>query len=103
MRAQAGIVKLARLSGAPIVPVGYSTRRRRVLDTWDRFVVAPPFSRGVFVWGDAIEVEPDADRDSIERARQAVETSLNAVTAEADRLCGAAPVAPAPPRSERGP
>ncbi|HJO68787.1 MAG TPA: lysophospholipid acyltransferase family protein [Rhodospirillales bacterium] len=101
MRATAGIVKLARLSGAPIVPVGYSTGRRRVLDTWDRFFVALPFSRGAFVWGDAIEVEPGADSHAIERARQAVETSLNAVTAEADRICGVEPVAPAPPRSER--
>ena len=100
MRVQVGIVKLARLSGAPIVPVGYSTRRRRVLDTWDRFVVALPFSRGIFVWGNAIEVEPDSDAHAIECARQTLETSLNAVTAEADRRCGAAPVAPAPPRSE---
>jgi hypothetical protein len=100
MRAQAGIVKLARLSGAPIVPVGYSMKRRRVLDSWDRFLVALPFSRGVFVWGDAIEVDSNADRDSIERARHAVEASLNAVTAEADRLCGFPPATPAPAESE---
>ena len=100
MRAGDGVITVARLSGAPIVPVAYGISRRRVLGTWDRFVVAWPFGRGVLVWGDPIHVPRDADADARETARRQVEDRLNAVTAEADRLCGCTPVEPAPVAGE---
>ena len=34
------------------VPVAFGIDRRRVLSSWDRFIVALPFGRGVFGWGD---------------------------------------------------
>ena len=46
-----GIITLAKLSGKPIIPGTYSIKRRRVFNSWDKFIVALPFSRGVFVWG----------------------------------------------------
>ncbi|HSE78517.1 MAG TPA: lysophospholipid acyltransferase family protein [Alphaproteobacteria bacterium] len=96
MRASAGLVVTARLSGAPIVPVTYSTTRGRALESWDRFLVALPFGRGVFIYGQLVEVAPDADGAALEQARQQIESQLNAITAEADRRCGRAPVEPAP-------
>lgn len=96
MRAQPGVVKLAQLSGAPVIPVGLAARRRKVLSSWDRFVIIWPFNRIVVVYGDAIFVPRDADAAALERARLVVEESLNAVTAEADRLAGHPPVPPAP-------
>lgn len=96
MRASAGLVVTARLAGAPIVPVTYSTTRGRVLESWDRFLVALPFGRGVFIYGRPVEVPPDADGAALERARLDVETQLNAITADADRRCGRTPVEPAP-------
>ncbi len=94
MRASTGITHLARLSDATILPATFSIDRRRVLSTWDRFVVPWPFGRGVMVWGDPIHVPRDADDHALEAARQRVEDALNAITAEADRLCGTAPVEP---------
>ena len=94
MRASNGITTLARLSGVPIVPATFSIDKRRVLSTWDRFIVPWPFGRGVIVWGDPIDVPRDADDQALEAARQRVEDSLNAITAEADRLCGTVPVEP---------
>lgn len=88
MRASEGIVALARHTGAPIFPVSYSTSRRKVLGSWDRFVVPMPFCRGVVVWGQAITVDPDADAESLERARRAVENALNDTARKADRLSG---------------
>lgn len=96
MRASAGIIDVARLSGAAIVPAAYATSRRRVLSSWDRFVVALPFSRGVFVWGAPIEVPRDAGAEARERLRLTLEERLNGVTAEADRLVGQAAIEPAP-------
>jgi lysophospholipid acyltransferase (LPLAT)-like uncharacterized protein len=96
MQATAGAVALARLSGAPLIPLAYSTSRRKILGTWDRFLVPFPFGRGVFVWGEPIPVESGADAPAIEQARANLEAGLNAVTAEADRLCGVEVVLPAP-------
>jgi lysophospholipid acyltransferase (LPLAT)-like uncharacterized protein len=94
MRASAGIVAAARLSGAPILPATFAVSRRRVLGSWDRFVVALPFGRGVYLWGEEIRVPRDADAAAMEAARRRVEDELNRITAEADRLMGHAPIPP---------
>ena len=96
MRAKPGAIKLAQLSGHPIVPVTLALSRRRVLGSWDRFLVAGPFGRGTILFGAPIRVPRAADAAVREACRQALEDSLNALTAEADRLCTAPPVAPAP-------
>ena len=96
MRASAGVVNAARLAGVAIVPAAFAARRRLVLPSWDRFIVPLPFTRGVLVWGEPIEVARDADPETREQARREVEDRLNALCLEADRLVGAAPVEPAP-------
>lgn len=96
MRAQAGAIGLACMSGVPIVPVSYSTLRRRLLGSWDRFLLALPGGHGVIVWGDPIFVPVGADATAREAARQQLEDRLNAITCDADRLCGHPPVEPAP-------
>ena len=78
-----GIVKLAQMSGRPIYPVAIATRRRIVLDNWDRTTINLPFSRGAGVAGAPIHVPQDADDATLELARRAVEEALNAVTARA--------------------
>ena len=95
MRVQPGIIALARLSGAPILPITYAVSRRAVANSWDRFVIALPFGRGVYLWGPPLYVAADADRAALEEARQTLEERLNALTAEADRMVGAAPIEPA--------
>lgn len=96
MRASHGIVQAARLAGVPILPCTFAVNRRHVLSSWDRFILALPFARGVFIWDEPITVARDASGEAIETARLLLETRLNAITATADRLCGAAPVEPAP-------
>jgi lysophospholipid acyltransferase (LPLAT)-like uncharacterized protein len=102
MRASPGIVNVARLAQVPIVPVVFATSRRRVLGTWDRFHIALPFGRGVFLWGKAIKIERDADEAGMERARLLIETSLNELATEADRRVGHLAVSPAPAPSAVG-
>ncbi len=88
MRCGMGVIALAKLSGAPIVPAAAAAGRRRLLSSWDSFMVALPFGGGAIVWGDPIEVAGDADDDALEAARRQVEESLNALTQEADLLSG---------------
>lgn len=96
MRASLGVIQAARLSGSPILPCSFAVRRRRVLKSWDRFILALPFTRGVFVCGEPVLVPRNASDEAIETARQLVEDRLNAVTEQADRLVGVEPVTPAP-------
>ena len=81
-----GIIKLAQLSGRPILPVAVVTSRRKVLDNWDRTVVNLPFSRLAIVAGDAVRVPAVAEGDTLESCRQTLERSLNRVTTRAYEL-----------------
>ena len=94
MHASTGIVAAARLARAPIVPMTYATSRRRVLATWDRFHVALPLSRGVFLWGEAIEVPAELDAQGVEHWRALIEERMTALTVEADRRVGCAATEP---------
>jgi lysophospholipid acyltransferase (LPLAT)-like uncharacterized protein len=88
MRVTTGIVNAARLAQAPIVPITYATSRRRILGTWDRFHIALPFGRGIFLWGEPIEIAAEADDVEIERIRRLVESRMVAMVEEADRHVG---------------
>jgi lysophospholipid acyltransferase (LPLAT)-like uncharacterized protein len=81
--AGAGIIKLARESGRPIVPIAVATSRRIDFKSWDRASLNLPFSRGAMVAGEPIRVATDADAATLEDARQALERSLNAATERA--------------------
>jgi lysophospholipid acyltransferase (LPLAT)-like uncharacterized protein len=94
MRASEGIVAVARLAGADVVPLAYATRKRRILGTWDRFHLPFPFSRGVFVWGEPVSVPAGLDAAGLDSYRVLVEERLNAITAEADRRMGHARIEP---------
>lgn len=96
MRASDGIVSVARLAGVPVLPATYAISRRRVLATWDRFVVPLPFARGVIAWGEPIAVARDLDAAGVDAVRRRIEDALNTVTAEADRQCGQPAIDPAP-------
>lgn len=96
MRASEGVVAAARLTGVPVIPLGVSTARRKLLNSWDRFLLPLPLSRGVFVWGDPIVIDRNADSDTSRAAQLQIETALNTVTNTADRLMGHPPVDPAP-------
>lgn len=75
-RAQEGVVQMARLSGLPIVPVGMAARRRKIMGSWDGFMVPMPFTRVVFAYGDPVPVPRDLDEEGVDRARVAVEEAL---------------------------
>jgi hypothetical protein len=96
MRAGGAIIDLARLSGAPIVPAAFGVSRRWVWPSWDRLIVALPFGRGVFVWGEPLTIPRDADACAVEAARHELEARLNALAAEADGLVGQPAIEPAP-------
>lgn len=86
--ASIGIVNVARLAQVPILPITFATSRRRVLATWDRFHLALPFGRGVYLWGEPIKIAAELDEDGLEHARRLVETRMIEMVREADRRVG---------------
>lgn len=82
-RLQPGVVALAALSGAPVVPLAFAARPARRLGSWDRLLVPWPFARCAVVFGEPITVARDTDRDV---AGKELERALAEVTAAADRL-----------------
>jgi len=88
MTASIGIVNLARLARVPILPLAYATSRRRVLKTWDRFHLALPCGRGVYLWGEPIEIPADLDETGLERVRHLIETRMADLVCDADSRVG---------------
>jgi lysophospholipid acyltransferase (LPLAT)-like uncharacterized protein len=83
-----GIVTLARLSGRPIVPTAVTVSRRFDFNSWDKASLGKPFGRGAIVIGEPIRVPPDADEETLEAARRAVEDGLDDVHARAYAIVG---------------
>ncbi|MEP3484305.1 MAG: lysophospholipid acyltransferase family protein [Sneathiella sp.] len=95
MRVQDGVMRIAAMSGVPVIPASFSASGGKRLSSWDHFLVARPFSKGVIIWGDPVHV-PRSDKDNAHAiARREIEESLITITQKADRLCGHIPVEPA--------
>lgn len=84
MRAKLGVAAAARAAGAPVLPIAFSTSRRKIMSSWDRLLLALPFGRGVYVIGAPIE---PGDLDD-EGFRALIEARLTEVTERADALAG---------------
>ncbi|TNE41253.1 MAG: DUF374 domain-containing protein [Alphaproteobacteria bacterium] len=96
MRASEGVVALAKLTGVPIIPVTFSTTRRKILKTWDKFLWPWGFSRCVIAYGEPILVDRQMSPQKAEEVRQLIEDRLNEITREVDALTGFDPMPPAP-------
>ena len=102
MRANDGVIALAKVSGAPILPLTFSASLRYVLESWDRFVLPFPFGRGVFLWGEPIYISKNADDMKMSEKRVELEHALLELTLRADWLMNRPDVEPAPLTTEAG-
>lgn len=85
-KAGEGIVRLARMSGRPIVPMAIGTSRYHVIEkAWDKTTINLPFGRRCLKLGDPIYVPADADDAMLQAKREEVTEVMNRITAEAYR------------------
>jgi len=82
--AQEGVVALARLSGAVVLPAAVSVSNRIRLKTWDRLIIGLPFGRGVMAWGEPIAVPRDCDEVTARALQHQIQDELNRVSTVAD-------------------
>lgn len=85
---KAGVIHLARLTGAPLFPATFAPSRFHQLGSWDRLIIPLPFSRAVVVVGEPLAIPRDADAAEVERLRLELESRLNHITEEAERRAG---------------
>jgi len=85
-RASPGVIRMARLGNAAILPGSYSSTKGIFMKSWDRFFLPLPFGKGVFVYGPILDVANSHKSD--EELRQDLEMTLKELTQRADLHCG---------------
>lgn len=80
---QAGAIKLAEATGAPIVMVHVRFSSAWRLGTWDRFVIPKPFSRVIVTFSESLQVPKGLDEQAMETERLKIESLLVAGTDDA--------------------
>jgi len=84
-----GIVSMAQVSGAVILPVIVSADRAWIMGSWDRFLVPKPFGNVTIQWGQPIVVPRNLDSaQKFEKFRREIEKRLRDGHAEADLNAG---------------
>ena len=79
-----GVVALARMTGAPVVPVALGASSEWRARSWDEFRIPKPFSRCVVRLGEPIAVPRDLDAAGEESMRKEIETALRALSWQVD-------------------
>ncbi len=82
---QPGVVQLARLTGAWILPITSSASRPHFFSSWDRYLLPWPFSKAVVAYGEPFPIAEDAPDEA---ALARIASALDSATAEADTAAG---------------
>src|SRR5439155_13381929 len=82
---QPGIVRLARLTKAFIVPVSFSSSHPWLLRSWDRFLVPKPFSQNFVAYGEPFVISKEMSDEAV---LTKIRVALDDLTEEADRVAG---------------
>ncbi len=83
---QPGVIALARITGAPIVPLAFGAYPAWRLRSWDEFLIPKPFARAAVCFGPPLWVPAGADRSQQEALRKELEVQLSQLTWRADAL-----------------
>ncbi len=82
-----GVIHLARLSGAQIIPVSYAARPAWQFNSWDRFLLMKPLSKGVITIGIPFTIPRRfSEGESINEYRKLIYERLCEVELESERV-----------------
>jgi lysophospholipid acyltransferase (LPLAT)-like uncharacterized protein len=79
---QPGIISLAQLSGAPIVPAGAVIHSKKELRSWDAFQIPLPFARCELTFAKPIYVPRRASKEELESLRAQLEAEMKRINPE---------------------
>jgi lysophospholipid acyltransferase (LPLAT)-like uncharacterized protein len=83
-KVQIGVILLAQKTGCPIIPIAYSVKRCKIFNSWDRFMLPMPWTKGIVTYGRPIWVPMNADAVALNQCANQLEQELNRITAMAD-------------------
>ncbi|MGQ9619021.1 MAG: lysophospholipid acyltransferase family protein, partial [Candidatus Aminicenantia bacterium] len=81
-----GCLYLALQTGAVIIPLSFSCKKKKLLKGWDKHLIFPPFNKCFMVYGEPISVSQDLSTEELESLRIQVEKKLIEMDEEADKL-----------------
>jgi lysophospholipid acyltransferase (LPLAT)-like uncharacterized protein len=76
---KAGVVLMARVVNAPLVPIACAADRAWYLNRWDDFMIPKPFAKVILAVGDPVSVPYRTPVDAMESYRQQMEDALNSL------------------------
>ena len=79
-----GAVKLAKETGAFLVPFTFSSSRRKSLKSWDAFLIPRPFTRFVAIYGKPFTVESSLSDQELDKKNREVEAYMKELDRSAD-------------------
>lgn len=96
MRMGSGPLKLAQLSGSPVIAYALSTSNKILFNSWDRFMLPLPFGEGKIVFGGPVYIADDAGEEELKAKRLELEEIMNTCSQTADASVGNEPISPKP-------
>ncbi|MEM9897986.1 MAG: lysophospholipid acyltransferase family protein [Pseudomonadota bacterium] len=94
-KTKVGVVKLAAMTGAPIITFSWVASRRRILKTWDGFQLAFPFSTIKVSIRPAVEITEADSHADVAAGKATIEDALRAANDHAELMLASSTTVPA--------
>ncbi|MEA2081588.1 MAG: DUF374 domain-containing protein, partial [Elusimicrobiota bacterium] len=83
--AKPGIIQIAKMSGAVILPLSAGVKKKLIVDYyWNKVQIPAPFTSGRYVIGKPVEVPRNADRQEMNKMLALLQMELEKITKESD-------------------
>ncbi len=90
-KVQEGTIFLAERCGCPVIPLGFSANPRKLLKSWDMYLIPKFFAKGAMVLGEPIFVPPNMTDEQKQEIALKIEEAINQAEEEAERMVGVLP------------
>ena len=82
-----GIIKIAKSSKVPIIPIGFWSSKNFKLKSWDSFLITLPFSKCSFVWSKPLEIPNNIHKNQIQYYQKLLQEKINQSVKKAQNNC----------------
>ena len=82
-----GIIKIAKSSKVPIIPIGFWSSKNFKLKSWDSFLITLPFSKCSFVWNKPLEIPHNIKENQIQHYQKLLKEKINQSVKKAQNNC----------------
>ena len=82
-----GIIRIAKKTNTPIIPLGFWSSKNIQLKSWDSFLITLPFSKCSFVWEEDIHIPSNIKEDQIEYYQKLLQEKIMQSVKKAKSNC----------------